>query len=194
MRGEHRPTKTLSIPRRGSSPHARGAPLKTEQSNRIVGIIPACAGSTQRPQRLCRIQGDHPRMRGEHVALSVSTTASAGSSPHARGAPRRAGNRVSQLGIIPACAGSTSRSGTWITSTWDHPRMRGEHSCSTWNAPKLAGSSPHARGAHLVRTLHRLVEGIIPACAGSTGGPARGLFLQRDHPRMRGEHLKKWLG
>ncbi len=77
---------------------------------------------------------------------------------------------------------------------WDHPRMRGEHAIiGLWNNSE-AGSSPHARGAHLVRTLHRLVEGIIPACAGSTGGPARGLFLQRDHPRMRGEHLKKWLG
>ena len=46
--------------------------------------------------------------------------------------------------------------------------MRGEHayfSRSTW---VVMGSSPHARGALVVRNLELALDGIIPACAGST--------------------------
>ena len=92
----------------GSSPHARGALL-------------SCWSISPRPR-------DHPRMRGEHLvdlreryrlpgiipACAGSTpsvleikTASAGSSPHARGARRPTQDAVGTGG--------------------DHPRMRGEH-------------------------------------------------------------------
>ena len=37
-------------------------------------------------------------------------------------------------------------------------------------------------GGHLVQ------QGIIPACAGSTGFPLTRALLVRDHPRVRGEH------
>ena len=94
-----------------------------------------------------------------------------GSSPHARGA--RVGAFLLQ--VLPE----------------DHPRMRGEH---------------ESLGA-----LALVDDGIIPACAGSTVRPvplapslvgssphARGArlrgwmadFQARDHPRMRGEHLR----
>ena len=114
-------------------------------------------------------------------------------------------------GIIPACAGSTTSLYVrpwcvWGSSphargaqfalarrakyVWDHPRMRGEHS--------------------LVYVVIYILEGIIPACAGSTSvlntrsAPGRGSsphargarkeqqnegFAYWDHPRMRGEHL-----
>ena len=50
---------------------------------------------------------DHPRMRGEHMGDRASERPCVGSSPHARGAqlPMEAGQW--ELGIIPACAGST---------------------------------------------------------------------------------------
>ena len=50
------------------------------------------------------------------------------------------------------------------------------------------GSSPHVRGARVLALLFENVDGIIPACAGSTPpwiSAARG---GRDHPRMCGEH------
>jgi len=50
---------------RGSSPHARGTPLRK-------GIVPV--GNTV-----------HPRMRGEHSTMTTSRPSSVGSSPHARG-------------------------------------------------------------------------------------------------------------
>ena len=76
-----------------------------------------------------------------------------------------------------------------IATTWDHPRIRGEHQYELTTRvnelgiipayagstrftckgrTKRAGSSPHTRGAR-------------PA---TTGRPQR----RRDHPRIRGEH------
>ena len=72
------------------------------------------------------------------------------------------------LGIIPACAGSTRCRGALRASCGDHPRMRGEHPSALRISAALAGSSPHARGAHGVRHGVGPVAGIIPACAGST--------------------------
>ena len=50
----------------------------------------------------------------------------------------------------------------------DHPRMRGEHSETSLLRSMAAGSSPHARGAPSGVLQLGMLEGIIPACAGST--------------------------
>ncbi|EPD31455.1 hypothetical protein HMPREF9238_01229 [Gleimia europaea ACS-120-V-Col10b] len=46
MRGEHDSDKSLVCGSKGSSPHARGAPLIGVAAERGTGVIPACAGST----------------------------------------------------------------------------------------------------------------------------------------------------
>ena len=46
--------------------------------------------------------------------------------------------------------------------------MRGEHSLVSNVCAADQGSSPHARGAHLSSTENERLDGIIPACAGST--------------------------
>ena len=78
--------------------------------------------------RLLRIVlGDHPRMCGEHlVAMALSATWP-GSSPHVRGAHLVAIGQCPDLGIIPACAGSTSGTSCAVFVLGDHPRMCGEH-------------------------------------------------------------------
>ena len=91
----------------GSSPHARGAPAVVGVDERDVGIIPACAGSTELHAGRRHRAGDHPRMRGEHAPDNASATCSRGSSPHARGALVEELIVVGRHGIIPACAGST---------------------------------------------------------------------------------------
>ena len=53
------------------------------------------------------------------------------------------------------------------------------------------GSSPHTRGAQLVREQIVDVAGIIPAYAGSTSGRRRVRLRLPDHPRIRGEHHAK---
>ena len=151
MRGEHCRELVSYTMWQGSSPHARGARPARHGDRDWPGIIPACAGSTR--LRVLQ-QGDHPRMRGEHRIAADTPQLFVGSSPHARGAPDLAHRPHARLGIIPACAGSTSGTTRCPSARRDHPRMRGEHG--------------------LARLVGRHVPGIIPACAGSTGSrPAR---------------------
>ena len=69
--------------------------------------------------------------------------------------------------------------------------MRGEHRDGI--VPVLAheGSSPHARGTLMIGASVAVVGGIIPACAGNTLTTKAVIMGGRDHPRMRGEHLKE---
>ena len=48
--------------------------------------------------------------------------------------------------------------------------MRGEHITKRVRIGYIGGSSPHARGAPRLVGDKTLAEGVIPACAGSTGG------------------------
>ena len=48
MRGVHRNENLEPHGRTGSSPHARGPPAVDKMKNPVLGIIPACAGSTAR--------------------------------------------------------------------------------------------------------------------------------------------------
>ena len=69
---------------------------------------------------------------------------------------------------------------------WDYPRIRGEHLAGTGLLCTAVGSSPHARGAPCCKPSRINFSGIIPACAGSTGGSGYVGDFTRDHPRMRG--------
>ena len=154
---------------------------------------------------------DHPRVRGEHLLDLLLGRACLGSSPRARGAPFLPILVVEQAGIIPACAGSTPRyamcggmcggssprargargAGFLLPSDKvDHPRVRGEHLPQGEGWASARGSSPRARGAP--RLLDRVEnhEGIIPACAGSTETRQGTEAINRDHPRVRGEHTR----
>ena len=111
---------------------------------------------------------DHPRIRGEHYRHLSYKESQAGSSPHTRGALRNDERRLRPSRIIPAYAGSTSRSGSWSTASTDHPRIRGEHLADPQNA---------CYG-----------ERIIPAYAGSTLDSVPAELPCWDHPRIRGEH------
>ena len=67
MRGEHICSVSLSASTIGSSPHARGAQINQAGGIGLVGIIPACAGSTKCLPAANANQRDHPHMRGEHT-------------------------------------------------------------------------------------------------------------------------------
>ena len=147
MCGEHYFCAWSKLGQEGSSPHVRGARIESPTGHIRSGIIPACAGSTSVPVVGQWLGGDHPRMCGEHLRLSLCAPIGQGSSPHVRGAlgevatPRRA------VGIIPACAGSTARHRRNHPPTWDHPRMCGEHFHEVAARAGHLGSSPHVRGA-----------------------------------------------
>ena len=112
----------------------------------------------------------------------------AGSSPRVRGTlvgVQRVGGAV---GIIPACAGNTSRT-TRATRGWrDHPRVCGEHVKTNGGRMVPTGSSPRVRGTREDQWWEDGPNGIIPACAGNT---MKSIFSDdntRDHPRVCGEH------
>ena len=168
MCGEHSFNIHQFAGEQGSSPHVRGARSGGSSVSLLMGIIPACAGSTKGAFGIQGRHWDHPRMCGEH-RISVNTvSSSAGSSPHVRGAHNIVGHLIHITGIIPACAGSTARDTSKIAVFRDHPRMCGEH----------------------VRrqSVRQLLTGIIPACAGSTQTHRLHDQPRRDHPRMCGEH------
>ena len=130
MRGEHPHWTCRSSARGGSSPHARGTLVSHHRENGADGIIPACAGNT--PCSAVSRFGvrDHPRMRGEHLDFRSSMPFLMGSSPHARGTLYMQHVDIVSIGIIPACAGNTLPDECRRFADGDHPRMRGEHSCT----------------------------------------------------------------
>ena len=172
----------------------RGAPDVPTVVGLPYGIIPACAGSTQRRIAERPSVWDHPRMCGEHMVNIRSTGCLTGSSPHVRGALAKLQVVQHRVGIIPACAGSTSSAGRSSSPMGDHPRMCGEHRPLDGSVGQSTGSSPHVRGALGNVDVDDAVCGIIPACAGSTGHVAIGRPGEWDHPRMCGEHVESRYG
>ncbi|EEP20773.1 hypothetical protein BIFANG_03343 [Bifidobacterium angulatum DSM 20098 = JCM 7096] len=71
-------------------------------------------------------------------------------------------------GIIPACAGNTTRGPAASSPARDHPRVCGEHVEPGDDASPLKGSSPRVRGTRDLTSPTGLMPGIIPACAGNT--------------------------
>ena len=148
IRGEHKIRATEMVLTFGSSPHTRGALAHRPPSPPPFGIIPAYAGSTSiwRSANVDRL----------------------GSSPHTRGALYRAWPPRRPGGIIPAYAGSTDAHVGSDATYPDHPRIRGEHTCSGRGLSSRLGSSPHTRGAPVFLGVPAAPVGIIPAYAGST--------------------------
>ena len=153
-----------------------------------TGIIPARAGSTCLQPCLDCWCMDHPRSRGEHLSRLSVSLCSVGSSPLARGAPIAMRRWADNWRIIPARAGSTMPFANAHAQNWDHPRSRGEHAADEFYDSLMRGSSPLARGAHLVQAGTAGAGGIIPARAGSTSSTSSCSALALDHPRSRGEH------
>ena len=167
-RGENYPFRTRSSGQAGSSPLTRGKRGPDHRGFRRRGLIPAHAGKTRPRGPGQRRAGAHPRSRGENLLLVLPSGAVQGSSPLTRGKPRRARNRVGQLGLIPAHAGKTKRS-TWITTrTRAHPRSRGENLKQIARDVNKSGSSPLTRGKPEADRARREQVRLIPAHAGKT--------------------------
>ena len=188
IRGEHGVRGYQRVIDRGSSPHTRGARLPLGAPAWAAGIIPAYAGSTSTHFFLFWSYSDHPRIRGEHHLRQDGLLFGAGSSPHTRGARKNQSKGEAQCRIIPAYAGSTRSTLRWSGMWSDHPRIRGEHERRIGAPVGPVGSSPHTRGARINDIFRMKNEGIIPAYAGSTDPGAAAQKVQRDHPRIRGEH------
>ena len=188
IRGEHGRESDHGDFVEGSSPHTRGALSTRWWRRRRRRIIPAYAGSTFPRVEGAGLDGDHPRIRGEHRVWLWRPPTSRGSSPHTRGALVTENLAARRARIIPAYAGSTPSGVRPRWAYWDHPRIRGEHRPRGLRSTPGPGSSPHTRGAREGRLGWGVPCWIIPAYAGSTSPDEAIPMKSGDHPRIRGEH------
>ena len=129
-------------------------------------------------------------MRGEDFVPTRTIEDECGSPPHARGRRARSACFGRFRGLTPACAGKTSNSPPGPSTTWAHPRMRGEDDTSKNPLRSIVGSPPHARGRLADEKALGAGIGLTPACAGKTPRSCRRRPAARAHPRMRGEDPK----
>ena len=168
----------------------RGAGAAAHLAHGAVGIIPARAGS--RKLASCSLRGsrDHPRACGEQSDWRSTLRPEMGSSPRVRGAVIRLVAPALNVGIIPARAGSSRMTSIRPTASWDHPRACGEQHLDRGLSRVRSGSSPRVRGAVIHFIITKLLNGIIPARAGSRSDVGLPSALGRDHPRACGEQSK----
>ena len=130
----------------GSPPHTRGTQYVYSFIKPSGRITPAYAGNTIKGPGMEALQGDHPRIRGEHYRLKRATSVRRGSPPHTRGTLDIARYLYACCRITPAYAGNTSGELTTDDVGRDHPRIRGEHLNCKRGHPVNTGSPPHTRG------------------------------------------------
>ena len=189
MCGENRLKFVLGFMESGSSPRVRGKRVEVRDRLKRRGLIPACAGKTRPTVREGRQERAHPRVCGENFDATISTKFVVGSSPRVRGKLRLYTRPTGSRGLIPACAGKTSRERTARQPTEAHPRVCGENWSNFTTSIGEAGSSPRVRGKQSRRGPRNRIRGLIPACAGKT---ARSRERARDrwaHPRVCGENF-----
>ena len=134
----------------GSSPLARGTLAIRSGHSQRFRLIPARAGNTGRVQVRVLCIAAHPRSRGEHNLSSHAHNYAAGSSPLARGTRPAQAPRGSSWRLIPARAGNTAVIMQGRGCAAAHPRSRGEHGLRFSFFYLFNGSSPLARGTHLL--------------------------------------------
>ena len=126
-------------------------------------------------------------MCGEQVTWLQENFPTMGSSPRVRGAAEAEVEYPDHGGIIPACAGSSSLRNRSRRHIRDHPRVCGEQLHKIIHDTYFLGSSPRVRGAVDGAPRLRIVQGIIPARAGSSAQYICRACREGDHPRACGE-------
>ena len=189
-RGEHAGCTSGRSCSSGSSPLARGTRLQVRELHDVFRFIPARAGNTDSRAAPGTTPAVHPRSRGEHTHRSNRRLSYFGSSPLARGTPRRRGLAAGGGRFIPARAGNTMASATIPRYLPVHPRSRGEHAAPVSNIQQAVGSSPLARGTPGRVKSRRDRRRFIPARAGNTVSSLGIINTYAVHPRSRGEHSR----
>ena len=186
--GEHAKVVDTEPLNAGSSPPVRGTQGIAGLSWVAPRFIPACAGNTPRIEPQPRREPVHPRLCGEHPSRPAVARGKCGSSPPVRGTPWIARRGNWQRRFIPACAGNTWQSAGCIVGGSVHPRLCGEHGCTTSSPLWSIGSSPPVRGTLDDQVDAASAARFIPACAGNTHTNAPRQRTTPVHPRLCGEH------
>ena len=167
-RGENCASCRPPCSRTGSSPLTRGKPRHDQRARQRLGLIPAHAGKTTVGGARAVDNTAHPRSRGENHPARMARICAFGSSPLTRGKLLDAAQEVSELGLIPAHAGKTTRSWITVADEGAHPRSRGENGTGNREQGSTPGSSPLTRGKLTISSAWLRPWGLIPAHAGKT--------------------------
>ena len=175
----------------GSPPRARGHLGGGPVDVRLLGLTPACAGTsclTALSGCMCRA---HPRVRGDIGWEPAYDTVVAGSPPRARGHRDHCDADAALPGLTPACAGTSVVFRKSSARRRAHPRVRGDirdierHDCAGTDS-----SPPRARGRPPRRQHARIGGGLTPACAGTSAQYVEVLtLLAGSPPRARGRRV-----
>ena len=130
-------------------------------------------------------------MRGEYFEYERPPLRPLGSPPLARGVQTTVAHYFGYEGIIPACAGSTTKIHSGSHHHKDHPRLRGEYQRNSSQVISWRGSSPLTRGVQSDTFSFQAGSRIIPAYAGSTDLVSILKLFKQDHPRLRGEYQQE---
>ena len=106
-----------------------------------------------------------------------------------RGKDFRDLQKVSFVGITPACAGKRHCPRFRLGRIRDHPRVCGEKALSALNRCAAWGSPPRMRGKVCSAVDDECQPGITPACAGKSQGYQCHTSGYKDHPHVCGEKL-----
>ena len=136
--------------------------------------------------RRARLNGDHPRIRGNSIITLRMICMRSGSPPHTREQPSMNALYSARSGITPAYAGTASSSLHQSSLHRDHPRIRGNSYSRTAIKYSFIGSPPHTREQPLLEILGSPGAGITPAYAGTANLAAKASLGDEDHPRIRG--------
>ena len=111
-----------------------------------------------------------------------------GSSPRVRGKLGEVSVPSADVGLIPACAGKTTKLSPSHRVYQAHPRVCGENKCRDVETYPVRGSSPRVRGKLIVNVTPATGSGLIPACAGKTHFRRNLPYSSGAHPRVCGEN------
>ncbi len=189
LRGDHFRMRVSSWTESGTPPPARGPQGGRGRHGRDRRNTPACAGTTRcSASTLCATR-EHPRLRGDHRAMSTASGHSCGTPPPARGplGPREV--PAFERRNTPACAGTTAARTASPRTGAEHPRLRGDHLGYRTGAVIEDGTPPPARGPRLHVLPVRVGPRNTPACAGTTKPSWSRTRVSPEHPRLRGDHF-----
>ena len=168
IRGEHLSNGYAVTLKCGSSPHTWGTRREPVLTSAVKRFIPAYVGNTPLLAHINKHLPVHPRIRGEHIAVSNINAYVCGSSPHTWGTPHPSRPPDNPPRFIPAYVGNTESCRFRIEKLSVHPRIRGEHSLFRSFLSVCDGSSPHTWGTHSKHLPTAVDLRFIPAYVGNT--------------------------
>ena len=154
----------------------------------IIGITPACAGTTRSVVRVsgrCAIQ---PRVCGDYSFSAASCRNQPDTTPRVRGLQPTDKGSHERIRYNPACAGTTVRTTLCGCTCPIQPRVCGDYREVRRHSVVHLDTTPRVRGlppAILLVLLHRRYN---PACAGTTPPSAQQRIAVSIQPRVCGDY------